>query len=176
VDKEPVKGKLLGRIEMRLSVGSDMDMHVAHVVFDKLREQGHEVVVYGPLAGQEILWPEVARRVAEDVAAARADEGVLFCWTGTGVSLAANKVPGIRAALCDDAETARGARLWNNANVLCMSLRRTSEVVAEEILQKWFETEYRPNREDDTCLAQVEAIERDYLKLPRLNRSPDSRA
>lgn len=161
---------------MRLSVGSDMDMHVAHVVFDKLREQGHEVVVYGPLAGQEILWPEVARRVAEDVAAARADEGVLFCWTGTGVSLAANKIPGIRAALCDDAETARGARLWNNANVLCMSLRRTSEVVAEEILQKWFETQYRPNPEDDTCLAQVEAIERDYLKLPRLNRSPDSRA
>jgi ribose 5-phosphate isomerase B len=161
---------------MRLSVGSDMDMHVARVVFDKLREQGHEVVVYGPLADQAILWPEVARRVAEDVAAARADEGVLFCWTGTGVSLAANKVPGIRAALCDDAETARGARLWNKANVLCMSLRRTSEVVAEEILQKWFETEYRPNQEDDTCLAQVEAIERDYVKLPTFNQRPDSPA
>jgi ribose 5-phosphate isomerase B len=153
-----------------------MDMHVARVVFDKLREQGHEIVVYGPLADQEILWPEVARRVAEDVAAARAEEGVLFCWTGTGVSLAANKVPGIRAALCDDAETARGARLWNKANVLGMSLRRTSEVVAEEILQKWFETAYRPNPEDDTCLAQVEAIEREYVKLPPLNQRPDSPA
>ncbi len=148
---------------MKLSVGSDMDMHVARVVFDKLREGGHEVVVYGPVVDQKILWPEVARRVAEDVVAGRADEGVLFCWTGTGVSMAANKVPGIRAALCDDAETARGARLWNKANVLCMSLRRTSEVVAEEILDKWFETEYQPNEEDDTCLAQVEQLERDYV-------------
>jgi ribose 5-phosphate isomerase B len=138
-------------------------MHVARVVCDKLREKGHEVAVHGPVVEQEILWPEVARRVAEDVAAGRADEGILFCWTGTGVSMAANKVPGIRAALCDDAETTRGARLWNRANVLCMSLRRTSEVVAEEILDKWFETEYQPNAEDDTCLAQVEALERDYL-------------
>ena len=148
---------------MKLSVGSDMDMYVARVVFDKLAELGHEVVVHGPVVDQEILWPEVARRVAEDVAAGRADEGVLFCWTGTGVSIAANKMPGIRAALCDDAETARGARLWNKANVLCMSLRRTSEVVAEEILDKWFETEYRPNEEDDTCLAQIDEIERTYF-------------
>jgi ribose 5-phosphate isomerase B len=149
---------------MKLSVGSDMDMHVARVVFDKLRERGHAVTVYGPVVEQKILWPEVARRVAEDVAAGRADEGVLFCWTGTGVSMAANKVPGIRAALCDDAETARGARLWNRANVVCMSLRRTSEVVAEEILDKWFETEYQPNEEDDSCLAQIEVLEQDYLK------------
>lgn len=148
---------------MKLSVGSDMNMHVAQVVFGKLREQGHQITVYGPVAEQEILWPEVARRVAEDVAAGRADEGILFCWTGTGVSIAANKVPGIRAALCDDAETARGARLWNKANVLCMSLRRTSEVMAEEILDKWFETEYQPNQEDDACLAQIEELERVYL-------------
>ena len=148
---------------MKLSVGSDMDMHVAKVVFAKLREEGHEVAVYGPVADQEMLWPEVARRVAEDVADGRADEGILFCWTGTGVSIAANKVPGIRAALCDDAETARGARLWNKSNVLCMSLRRTSEVVAEEILEKWFETKYLPNEEDDTCLAQVEELERTYF-------------
>ncbi len=147
---------------MKLSVGSDMDMHVARVVFDRLREKGHEVVVYGPVADQKMLWPEVARRVAEDVATGRADEGILMCWTGTGVSMAANKVPGVRAALCDDAETARGARLWNRANVLCMSLRRTSEVVAGEILDMWFETVYQPNLEDDTCLAQVEAIERAY--------------
>ncbi len=148
---------------MRLSVGSDMDMHVARTIFDQLREKGHELRVHGPVIEQEILWPEVARRVAEDVAAGRADEGILFCWTGTGVSMAANKMPGIRAALCDDAETARGARLWNNANVLCMSLRRTSEVIAEEILDKWFETEYQPNEEDDTCLAQIEEMERTYF-------------
>ena len=140
-----------------------MDMYVARVVFDKLAERGHEVVVHGPVVDQEILWPEVARRAAEDVATQRADEGILFCWTGTGVSIAANKVPGIRAALCDDAETARGARLWNKANILCMSLRRTSEVVAEEILEKWFETEYQPNEEDDTCLSQVDEIEQTYF-------------
>lgn len=149
---------------MRLAFGSDMDMHVARMVAEKLQEDGHEVVMYGPVIGDVMLWPEVARRVAEDVAQGRADEGILFCWTGTGVSIAANKVPGIRAALCDDAETARGARLWNRANVLCMSLRRTSEVVAEEILKQWFATSYQPNPEDDTCLAQIEALEADYRK------------
>ncbi|MFQ5613490.1 MAG: RpiB/LacA/LacB family sugar-phosphate isomerase [Anaerolineae bacterium] len=149
---------------MKLAFGSDMDMHVARVVVEKLREDGHEVAVYGPVVDDDILWPEVARRVAEDVAGGRADEGILFCWTGTGVSIAANKVPGVRAALCDDAETARGARLWNKANVLCMSLRRTSEVVAQEILKQWFETAYRPNPEDDTCLAQIEALEMAYRK------------
>lgn len=89
----------------------------------------------------------------------RADEGILFCWTGTGVSLAANKLPGIRAALCDDAETARGARLWNNANVLCLSIRRTSAVMAQEILDMWFKTSYQPNEVDDTCLRQVAELE-----------------
>ncbi len=88
-----------------------------------------------------------------------ADEGILFCWTGTGVSMAANKVPGVRAALCVDAETARGARLWNNANVLCMSLRNTSEVIAGEILEAWFKTQYQPNPTDDACLAQIEALD-----------------
>ena len=86
----------------------------------------------------------------------------MFCWTGTGVSLAANKVPGIRAALCDDAEIARGARLWNNANILCISIRRISEVVTKEILDTWFSTEYKPNQEDDSCMAQVDAIEGHY--------------
>jgi ribose 5-phosphate isomerase B len=107
----------------------------------------------------------VAQEVAEAVVAGEADEAVLFCWTGTGISLAANKVPGIRAALCGDAETARGARLWNKANVLCLSLRATPEVVAKEILESWFETAYRPNEVDDICLAQVEAIENKYKAM-----------
>ena len=99
-----------------------------------------------------------------DAADGRADEGILFCWTGPGVSLAANKVPGIRAALCDDAETARGARLWNNANILCLSLRRLSEVMASEILDTWFAHSYQPNPEDNTCLKQVAEIEAVYMK------------
>lgn len=98
-----------------------------------------DVVAYGALLeGEDPNWPVVAGRVAEEVAEGRCQQGILLCWTGTGVSIAANKVPGIRAALCSDAETARGARLWNDANVLCMSLRLTSPQVASEILDAWF--------------------------------------
>ncbi len=104
-------------------------------------------------------WPGVAKQVAEDVATRQADEGILFCWTGTGVSIAANKVSGVRAALCGDAETARGARVWNNANLLCLSLRTTSEAEAQEILEAWFSTPYAPNPDDDARLQELEALE-----------------
>lgn len=147
---------------MKIAIGSDERTHLTDAVVEEIEKRGHEVELIGPLAGKKTSWPEVARQVAESVANRRTEEGILFCWTGTGVSLAANKVPGIRAALCDDAETARGARLWNNANVLCMSLRRTPEVVAREILETWFNTAYQPNPEDDASLAQVEEIEAMY--------------
>jgi ribose 5-phosphate isomerase B len=104
-----------------------------------LRRRGHEVELAGPPAGEELQWVDVAERVARRVASGAAAQGLLCCWTGTGVSMAANKVPGVRAALCGDAETARGARRWNDANVLCLSLRATSEVIAREILDAWFE-------------------------------------
>lgn len=111
---------------MKIFVGSDEATHLTDAVLDDLRQRGHDVNPVGPLAGERASWVGVARAVAEAVACGAADEGLLFCWTGTGVSLAANKVPGVRAALCLDAETARGARLWNRANVLCLSLRSTS--------------------------------------------------
>ena len=149
---------------MKLVIGSDERTHLTDAVIDEVEKRGHEVLLFGPLAGKEEYWPEVAQKASETVASGEADEGILFCWTGTGISLAANKVPGIRAALCRDAETARGARLWNKANVLCMSLRATSEVVAGEILETWFSTEYVPNDEDDTCLGQVEELEEKYRK------------
>jgi ribose 5-phosphate isomerase B len=113
----------------------------------------------GALGERESLWPEVARQVAEAVAAGDVKEGILCCWTGTGVSIAANKVAGIRAALCDDAETARGARLWNNANLLCLSYRRTTDIMAKEILDSWLDTSYQPNPEDDACLHALEKLE-----------------
>ena len=147
---------------MKIAIGSDERTHLTDVVIAQVKKQGHEVILFGPLADQEAYWPAVAQQVAESVVAGTAVEGILFCWTGTGVSLAANKVPGIRAALCADAETARGARLWNNANVLCLSIRCLSEVVALEILDAWFKTSYQPNPEDDACLAQVEALEAQY--------------
>jgi ribose 5-phosphate isomerase B len=144
---------------MKIAVGADERLHVVDVILDHLAEEGYEVIWHGPDKGDAAPWPQVAHQVGEDVAAGRAESGILFCWTGTGVSIAANKVRGIRAALCEDAETARGAKLWNNANVLCMSLRRTSEVIAKEIIQAWFDTAYLPNPVDDGNLALLEKQE-----------------
>jgi ribose 5-phosphate isomerase B len=149
---------------MRIIIGSDERNRMTEVVVEELNRQGHEINLVGPLADEELTWPHVARRVAEAVAQGHADEGILCCWTGTGVSMAANKVHGIRAALCDDAETAKGARLWNNANVLCLSIRRTSEAIAVEILKTWQNTSYQPNQEDDACLAALNHLEQDYFK------------
>lgn len=150
---------------MKIAVGSDEHTHLTDFVVEELRRRGHELTLHGLLKGEKALWPQVARQAAEAVAAGEAEEAILFCWTGTGVSIAANKVPGVRAALCDDAETARGARLWNDANVLCMSLRRTSEVIAGEILEAWFNTAYQPNPEDDACLETLK--EMDIFHPPR---------
>jgi ribose 5-phosphate isomerase B len=122
---------------MRISLGADDDSCVVDVVFDWLKGSGHEVTRYGKAAGEAEEWGRTARRVAETVAAGDADWGIVCCWTGTGVSIAANKVPGVRAALCADAETARGARRWNDANVLALSLRLTTPQVAKEILTAW---------------------------------------
>jgi ribose 5-phosphate isomerase B len=104
-----------------------------------LRDHGHQVERLGALApGENDTWPSVGREVARRVARGEAEYGVLCCWTGTGVSIAANKIAGARAALCADAATAGGAREWNDANVLCMSLRVTSVPVAREMLEAWF--------------------------------------
>jgi ribose 5-phosphate isomerase B len=144
---------------MKISIGADERHAVVDHVLKKLKKEGHQVTFYGPSEKGSVPWPEVARLVAGDVASGEAAEGILFCWTGTGVSIAANKVKGIRAALCADAETARGARLWNDANVLCLSVRLTTLALADEILKSWFETRYRPNPEDDGCLEEIRAME-----------------
>jgi ribose 5-phosphate isomerase B len=148
---------------MKISVGSDERTHLTDSVIEQLQKRGHELTLHGPLTAEAIPWPEVGRTVAEEVAAGKVVEGILFCWTGTGVSIAANKVPGIRAALCDDPETAAGARKWNDANVLCLSLRRISEVRAGEILDAWFNTAYQANPQDDACIRQIDQIEQKYV-------------
>ena len=126
---------------MRIAAGSDERSELTEALVKELEERGHEVVLYGPVAGQEESdWPLVCGRVAEAVATGEADEGIVCCWTGTGASIAANKVPGIRAALAQDSETARGARIWNQANVLALSLRATPIPIMREILDTWFGT------------------------------------
>lgn len=126
---------------MRIAIGGDARNDVTDHVLETLRSRGHELVkVVGPVGGRHEQWADVGREVGEAVAGGEADQGVVFCWTGTGVSMAANKVPGARAALCTDAEQAKGARRWNDANVLAMSLRLTSAPLADEILDAWFST------------------------------------
>lgn len=140
---------------MRVVLGSDERTHLTEAVEAMLRERGDDVALVGPPAGEEMGWAEVGRRVGETVAAGDADSGVLFCWTGTGVSIAANKVVGVRAALCADAATAAGARRWNDANVLVMSLRATSVEVAREMLDAWVATE--PDPAEAESVASLEA-------------------
>ncbi|MGH9000753.1 MAG: RpiB/LacA/LacB family sugar-phosphate isomerase [Acidimicrobiia bacterium] len=129
---------------MRVALGSDEQTALTDAVAEDLRRRGHDLVLVGPPGGEALEWADVGRRVGEQVSSGEAGTGVLFCWTGTGASIAANKVAGARAALCTDAETARGARRWNDANVLVISLRLTSPTVAAEMLDAWFATEADP--------------------------------
>lgn len=137
---------------MRIAFGTDERTSLTDAVQRRLREAGHEVVV----VGEGDPWPEVGRRVGEAVAGGRAERGVVCCWTGTGVSIAANKVPGVRAALCTDAETARGARRWNDANVLALGLRLTSEEVAGEMLDAFLTTDV--DDDERAAIARLEEL------------------
>ncbi|PZC46581.1 MAG: ribose 5-phosphate isomerase B [Chloroflexi bacterium] len=127
---------------LTIAVEADDHHHLSHFVVEHLKAQGIELELYGALdPAADSAWPLVAEAVGLRVASGQCSQGIVMCWTGTGVSIAANKVPGVRAALCGDAETALGARAYNDANVLCLSLRATSEAVAKEILDAWFAAE-----------------------------------
>ncbi len=151
---------------MRVAVGSDERTPLVDAVLDDLRERGEDVTLVGPPAGEQIQWTEVGLRVGHLVASGEADTGILFCWTGTGASIAANKVPGIRAALCTDAATAEGARRYNDANVLAMSLRLTSPATAGEMLEVWFKTSPDPSER-----ANIELLEQAPQKDPASGES-----
>jgi len=147
---------------MHIAIGSDERTHLTDMLVEDLRRRGHEVLPIGPLAegGPPSDWPLTSGAVARAVAGGRADMGIVCCWTGTGASIAANKVPGIRAALCGDAETARGARTWNHANVLALSLRATSEPVAKEILDAWLATPPADDEWNRQQIARIAELER----------------
>jgi ribose 5-phosphate isomerase B len=130
---------------VRIVLGSDERTPLTDAVVEDLRTRGAHVELVGPPAGEALEWADVGRRVGEIIARGDADSGVLFCWTGTGASIAANKVAGVRAALCTDAGTAGGARRWNDANVLVMGLRLTSPQLAHEMLDAWFATDPDPS-------------------------------
>jgi ribose 5-phosphate isomerase B len=129
---------------VRIAFGTDEHMALTESIVESLRQLGHDVVV----DVEDEPWPDVGRQVGEAVAKGAADRGVVCCWTGTGVSIAANKVEGVRAALCTDAETARGARRWNDANVLALGLRLTSPTVAREMVEAFLATDTDPDESD----------------------------
>jgi len=148
---------------LKLAVGSDEKTALTDFVVQELAKRGHHLDLFGPMKGEAMGWPDVGERVALEVSRGEADQGVLFCWTGTGVSIAANKVPGVRAAVCWDAETARGARVWDDANVLAMSLRSTSPAIAKEILDAWFSSQPASTGVDAELIVRAKKLERKYL-------------
>lgn len=140
---------------MRVAIGADDRSALTDAVRDALRERGHDLIAFGAIEGAAQPWPQVGRAVGETVASGRADTGVVMCWTATGVSIAANKVRGVRAALCGDAQTAAGARRWNDANVLAISMRATSIPVALEMLDAWFATDASGDPDDRRAIDEL---------------------
>jgi ribose 5-phosphate isomerase B len=144
---------------VRVAVASDERTGVADALVELLRDRGHEPVLHGALNPSERDdWAWASEAAARDVAEGRADQGVVCCWTGTGASIAANKVTGIRAALCADAETAAGARRWNDANVLALSLRTTSEALLEEIVDAWLAAQPSSDADDVANVRHVDEL------------------
>ena len=146
---------------MRIAVAADERVGIADGLVDELRRRGHEPLPHGALADAERDdWAWASEAAARDVAEGLADQAIVCCWTGTGASIAANKVGGVRAALCGDAATAEGARRWNDANALALSLRATSEAELREILDAWFGGEASPEDDDRANVEHVGEIER----------------
>lgn len=145
---------------MRIAVAADERVGVAEALVAELERRGHDVLPHGALSAEERDdWAWASAAAARDVAEGRAEQAVVCCWTGTGASIAANKVPGVRAALCADAATAAGARRWNDANTLALSLRSTSEAELTEILEAWFGGEASGDEEDRANVAHLARLD-----------------
>lgn len=146
---------------MKIALSSDERTGVVELIEPALRRRGHEVTVFGALAESgERDWAWCSSQAAEAVAVGEADLAIVCCWTGTGASIAANKVAGVRAALCVDAETARGARRWNDANALALSLRLLSAAVLAEILDAWLGTDASTDANDLANIAHIAELDR----------------
>jgi ribose 5-phosphate isomerase B len=148
---------------MRVAMVSDEPFAVHAAVREELVRRGHEIVAFGAIAtGQEGPWAPAAEEAARAVASGDCGAGVFFCWTGTGISIAANKIRGVRAALCTDRPTAEGARVWNHANVLCLSNRQLAlpggEALALDLLSAWLDTEQTAR--GDAGVALLTEVER----------------
>ena len=145
---------------MKIAVAADELTGVAEAIPEQLRRRGHETILHGAYdADQRADWAWASESAARDVAEGRAEQAVVCCWTGTGASIAANKVGGVRAALCTDAQTAEGARRWNDANVLALSLRLTSPAQLDEILDAWLAGHPSTDPSDIENVAHLDGIQ-----------------
>ena len=129
-----------------IAIGADHGgFELKGVLSEHLRAAGYQLTDVGTSSREAVDYPVFARAVAEAVSRGSADVGIMIDGAGIGSCMAANKVPGVRAALCTDAETARGARRWNDANVLAMGLRLTSPEVGREMLDVFLTTDADPD-------------------------------
>lgn len=146
---------------MKIVISSDEYSPLINDLIEQVKHHGHDILYFGPDKGEKPMdWTEVTMKAIEEIKKGTAKEGIVLCWTGTGCTLIANKYPGIRAALCTDAETAKGARIWNHANVLGLSLRLISPAVLKEILAAWFETPYSTDEWNLLQMQRLQQIEK----------------
>jgi ribose 5-phosphate isomerase B len=145
---------------MQIAIGSD---HAGFVLKQHLRAllegDGHEVADLGTDSQEPVDYPPICAAVAREVAEGRAERGIFLGGSGQGEQMAANKVDGARAALCNDLYTARYSRLHNDANVLSIGARVVGEGLADEIVRVWFETEFEGGRHERR-VEELAAIER----------------
>jgi ribose 5-phosphate isomerase B len=142
---------------MKIAISTDEYCPLIDDLIKEVKQRGHEISYFGPTHNEKSVdWTDVTIQAIEQIRMGKADEAIVLCWTGTGCTLIANKFPKIRAALCIDAQTAKGARIWNHANVLGLSLRLTSPPLLKEIIEAWFET---PFSKDEWNLLQIKRIE-----------------
>ncbi len=145
---------------MKVAVSADMRTELVDHVVTWLTKHGHVVDFYGPTQeGAERDWPVVTRQAAEALGQGGCEQAVVICWTGTGAAICANKIAGVRAALCGDAQTARGARKWNHANALALSIRKTTCALADEILEAWFDEPYSDDSWNKTQIARIAELD-----------------
>ncbi len=149
---------------MKLAVGGDKKTVLTDFVVEEFKRRGHTITLSSPMKREAMGWPDVGEKIGTEASSGRADQGVVFCWTGTGVTIAANKVSGVRAALCWDAETAKGARMWDDANVLAMSLRSTSTAIAKEILDSWFSSSAVATGIDAELIERAKMLDAKHLR------------
>ena len=134
---------------MKIAIGADHGgVHLKEHIKEYLKGKGIEVEDFGTTGEESVDYPDYAKKVADVVAGGKFEQGILICGTGIGISIAANKVKGIRAALCGDAFSARMSREHNNANILCMGERVIGVGLAETIVDSWLSASFAGGRHE----------------------------